>query len=382
MVSRRTVTRHSLAFLGAAGVAAAVLLAPPAHASDPGGNICADGSDALVASSVELGSWGQYIYTFGDASGSFQDVVPPPDFSPTTASNAELVAMGFPPRPSSEPDLTAWLSEVDGYSGAYQGPPAYCPVTDEEEVSPTSLTLETVTNGGTYNWGGEENVAGPYQKVTGGFYEPSISSTSSTQGMSIWLGLDHTPNTLAGHGVLIQAGSRVLNGSKVGHPFWEEFCTWADESSGSTSPNPFCGPAYYRTNTISGGQHVTVSVWYDPATNGSFYHVSVAGTLIINVAHQMPGEAITGTTATYITENQDYQTSVLPTIIGAIDFTALKTYAHFDSGSAVSFGSQSRKNIVMSADGAYHTMSCSNSEVLLYPHYVSTSEFQEIQCIQ
>jgi hypothetical protein len=116
-----------IASVAAAGVAspfmaqavAADATAAPKDPPDPGSNWTEQ--DALAAGQVDKqviehadGST-EYRYTSKWAEGTLHIYDPPADFTPLTASADELVAYGFPPRPSGGEALDRWLDAMKSY---------------------------------------------------------------------------------------------------------------------------------------------------------------------------------------------------------------------------------------------------------------------------
>jgi hypothetical protein len=81
-----------------------------------------DGSAASVPG-PSVATVYHYAFNPGD---DIKQIQPPASFDPRTASNQELMAFGFSPRPSSRPALTAWEAKFAHWKGFTSGGHKMC----------------------------------------------------------------------------------------------------------------------------------------------------------------------------------------------------------------------------------------------------------------
>jgi len=154
-------------------------------------------------------------YYFRIGGGEVAQIVPPAGWKPLTATDQELKAYDFPPRPTDPADLAHWTDLMSTWKRA--GRPGMCSTNLSNalphQVTPSSVTVTAPTD----NWAGGMNVNGSQTQntftqtdlkwVQPAFIHPPCSASAE---MAIWSGLggwnsvDLDPN---GQGRLIQDGT-------------------------------------------------------------------------------------------------------------------------------------------------------------------------------
>jgi hypothetical protein len=134
-------------------------------------------------------------------------VVPPPDFNPLTASDAQLAEYQFPSRPSDPTALAQWERFMSIATPV--APPA------------TLAESPNVRNAVGYskNWAGYYNKNNTYNTAVAYYNEPQISSSTCTSpAESVWTGLGGVNNSNA----LGQAGTAYNEPGLGNHQSWVE----------------------------------------------------------------------------------------------------------------------------------------------------------------
>lgn len=259
--------------LAASTTAALSLLSSPAGAEPkPGAADQAPSSTGCAASSMALQSetaipngGERYDYVIAGTPASF--TVPPPGFSPLTASDAALAEFGFPARPTDAPHLARWQTVMSSYRKtaspltmaaetcsldsaannlAQRKTTSYTPpsATQSPEVSSAG------TNPPSNNWSGYEAdaPAGPstWTGIIGSWTQPGAGACNcnNTSGAT-WVGLG---GGLGGDGQqkLIQAGTAYnftfTNGQNPAYGGFYEWVTPTQSIGGVEIPGMVINP--------------------------------------------------------------------------------------------------------------------------------------------
>jgi hypothetical protein len=141
-------------------------------------------------------------------------MTPPPGFEPPTASNSQLVELGFPPRPTDPTDLQDWSEamtsvKVEAAPGAIQ--------VDASNAMPLSGT--NYDGWGGWAAGTPGIHAHTYVAIKTVFWIPPNTGCGSTNGVGFWIGLG---GTYTGYDLLqqgVECGAPKLGGGSVYRPF-------------------------------------------------------------------------------------------------------------------------------------------------------------------
>lgn len=252
--------------LTASALGIAGFMTAPAQAATP------KDTSSSCATSVTHSSKSSHISTAGkttaDASAATKEVyssngtvittvTPPKDFNFATASNQELQAYGFRPRPTDSAGLKSWNKEHAKGSKAFtdwSSGHGFC-FNKTQNVSPDYLNGSSKSALGPFtNWSGLLASKGGYNEVDAEWTEPSFTSTCAASGSSysMWPGIGGT-----GSSGLIQAGTDTDTDSA------NDVYTWVELISPT---NPF--PELETNAPVSPGDTIAVYVWWD-ATNQS-----------------------------------------------------------------------------------------------------------------
>jgi hypothetical protein len=123
------------------------------------------------------------------------------------------------------------------------------------------------------------------------------------------------------------------------------------------------------------GDTVSINVVYNGLT--AYFQVAINGTLVINARDPMRSGSKTGGVADFMTERT--AGDLIPTSSN-IQFSALRTYAVYNSNTSVPFGSQKYFGIEMTTDGRFYNPPCSNSHILMFPANVTSTGFVNNYC--
>ncbi|HXM57805.1 MAG TPA: G1 family glutamic endopeptidase [Candidatus Dormibacteraeota bacterium] len=296
--------------LALAGVAAALPLgAPPVGAS---GLIatrpadCAAAFNPYLYTQAAAGACARTYATTGDsalagggtarhytvAGMAVSILMPPAGFRPASATDAQLDALGFPPRPADPSDLRQWQTEMSEWTGPAPTP-GFLATSPARADSVTSL-----------NWSGYvvTGGAGTFTHAEAFYTEPSFgSSVCATNSEVTWAGIGGWNS-----GNLAQDGTSHNVPGLANHQAWWEILPASITAVNLTAHAGFTFDA--STRRISGGfrfflmdsesgQTVAFDVSssrYDgssaeaiaerPTVNGSFTNLSNFGTLTVSTS--------------------------------------------------------------------------------------------------
>jgi len=355
-------------------VAPAVSAAQPTSAMSEHAAACPGGT-LLTAVSAQRLPAGATAYKYELPNGtSFENVAPPAGFNYATASNAVLTELNMPTRPTGAAAMKAWEAQVAPFAksgisrsekfcemaSAVPGPEASTAGQHAGSVAPQG----SVGNYGSTSFSGYTLMSPPYARAVGRFTQPGRTGTFNRL-MSTWIGLNGTGSG----GRLLQAGAgnELYAGSS---PFWEQYC-----SGGSAAG---CNGAIIDISVfVQPGNTVSINVAYNKSAHMSYYQVAVNGTLAINAKDPMQKTSNSGHTVNFFTERTAGEN--IPTTSN-IPFSASRTYAVYNSGTSVPFGSQKYAASEMTTNGKFYTGGCSNSHILMYPRSVTSGGFVNNYC--
>lgn len=153
------------------------------------------------------------VADFDEGGDKWTTFTPPSGFRPTAATDTELAAAGFAPRPAAGPQLDDWNAAYANYKGVAPAKrPEDCDNLDGLALNNTSSI-----------WSGPYTGAySDYRRVAGVMRWPSFNTTScpSSALFGMWAGIGgQFSKALLQTGVVIPP----LNASNTGIPFWEGF---------------------------------------------------------------------------------------------------------------------------------------------------------------
>ncbi|WEG14405.1 G1 family endopeptidase [Pullulanibacillus sp. KACC 23026] len=170
-------------------------------------------------------------------------VIPPKNFDPQNASDAELKTFGFPKRPKDSKQLLSWKESMKHA---------------KKFVVPTFTNTNKVNAQYTYtspNWSGyeqEEYSTHQFDDVESKWTVPSVSSSKSNTDSSAWVGIGGD-SSLSSTWKLIQAGTEQDKGSSsTNYYFWHEELSYSAGNPEVKVTSIACRP----------GDNVLVSVSY------------------------------------------------------------------------------------------------------------------------
>jgi hypothetical protein len=347
----------------ATAVALVALAAPSAsgaRTAGPGSEsaaACPGGTVLSAVSALRLPA-GATAYKYELPNGtSFENMAPPSGFNYLTASSALLSELNMPRRPAGATALKAWQAQVAPFArSGISGSEKFCAMT---QAAPRA----SVGHSGSTSFSGYELRSGPYHRAVGHFTQPRTGTLDRS--MSTWIGLNSNAGSA---GRLIQAGAGNEIGGGGGSPFWEQYC------SGGKADG--CNSAVLDENAIARpGDTVSMNVAYNGLT--AYFQVAINGTLDINAKDGMKSGSKTGGVVDFWTERTGGD--MIPTSTN-ITFSALRTYAAYNSNTSVPFGSQKYFATEMTTDGKFYSPPCSNTHILMYPSGVTSTGFVNNYC--
>ncbi|GAA3253338.1 hypothetical protein ACFO1B_46005 [Dactylosporangium siamense] len=250
----------------------------------------------VVANRALAGHATEYTYTTGTGD-DIREIAPPEGWSPLRATDAELGAYGFPPRPVDAQGRAAWEKTMAGWKRA--GRPEMCGTDVQATVTHTEQTS---------NWAGGMAVNGSatistFTTAEGRWYQPSFSSYCGLYGTSygIWSGLGgFNQNRLIQSGV--DNSGLDLNSSQM---FWEminpKYDTHEVRWTDVTVPANHQVQSYV---TYSGGE---ASMWVADLTDGVSHAI-----VVTTIQNYLASSFYDGTTAEFITEPATVSGTTLP----------------------------------------------------------------------
>lgn len=252
---------------------------------------------------VDLPDGGKdYVYIIEGIENHY--LVPPEDFNPLTATDAQLERYCFPARPEivngisdqnedQSTEYSEWVKLMENYSGTPDPDLSIriTPITDENNEATTRATSSRTSK----IWSGYESNLGAnssafYTQVQVDFKQPTISATSGSCLNSYWVGLGgrNTPK-------LVQAGTATEG--KSNHYAWYEYLS---DSTGQT-----VAMQVIPNLSISAGDNIHVYISFQKA-NGKFgYYVAnnTTGKSASGYVDNLPSSTqFDGTTAEWIVE--------------------------------------------------------------------------------
>jgi peptidase A4-like protein len=204
----------------------------------------------LPATSSTITPDGATLYTYDTPGGVATTTVPSPNLNPLTATQDQLLANGYPPRPSDAASAayTLWTKIVGNY-----------------HVATGNMCLTDIGAGATggsdkfygQNWAGEISQASslqPYNEAAGEWYQTGFRESCGNyyEASSSWVGLGGT-----GYTNLAQAGTTtdLAVGGGALHMFWEN---WPQRA------------AVYFPGAVRSGDDVYADVFFSGGTSYFF----------------------------------------------------------------------------------------------------------------
>jgi hypothetical protein len=133
---------------------------------------------------------GGTAYSYVLPTGTMTITVPPPSFSPSTASSSELALYGIEPFPANSAEQPAWEEMAANYHPV--SAPPYI-VVSANQVAPAATSGASGGSASSENWAGYITTSSSYATYTRAglyYYEPSLySSRCSSNAVVFWTGL-------------------------------------------------------------------------------------------------------------------------------------------------------------------------------------------------
>ena len=233
---------------------------------------------------------GGRVITFAVDGHEIQQRIAPPGFDPVTASAAQLVTYGFPPRPTPPADSSAWVQAMSHFTHSVSTPPCIMDGV-RASFSPTNPSI---------NWSGVEaytNISVKYTEMQGYFYQPATEPTAcaAPYAASIWVGLGGDN----GQG-LLQTGTEM---DYFGSGIWP----WYEEISNTGSDT---GQLKYDQEKWLPGDLMWFDVGYDQSSHQAgftAYDMSLGS--LISAEDNSASSYWNGTTAEAIAERTEVKYS-------------------------------------------------------------------------
>ena len=176
----------------------------------------------------------------------FVQVVPAPGWSPVLASDEELEAYGFPPRPPDPDALAQWTADYSHWKAAAQ--PGMCELPESAAASGPHFSS---------NWAGGMNNGAGFTGSSLTWTQPGFTYTCGTAAkLAWWSGLGGW-NYPGGQERLIQGGTDTatdLTGShpNIIFPWWEMLTTNTDNPMVKMGgPTPAIAPGHQIRSTVT-----------------------------------------------------------------------------------------------------------------------------------
>jgi hypothetical protein len=190
---------------------------------------------------------------------------PPNDFQPLDATAAELELYGFPPRPTSNPALSAWNADYTDFEGIYVAAP--CTQVNQSNDDPLSQSSSYWS--GRLDAGGAHG--GSYKEVTAKIPVPTYHNCGvGPHSASHWVGL--TNNDSGDSFRLTQNGLAAIQGTLDGvNVWWEQISGDSDSHQKNVGQDLNPGDvirattwhntsktmrySWVQTHVVAGGEH-------------------------------------------------------------------------------------------------------------------------------
>ena len=243
----RVITAAAAAALLAVGLwqaPAGAAIVTPANAAAG----CAGFSQTSRHTTAAAGGGSATVQTFSSTGGTrITTTTPPAGWSPLTATDQQLKAYGFRPRPTDAGKLAAWRQMYAHYRGV---------------VTPKFCTTDRRNGVSSGNWSGILATSSTYTEAEGEWMEPSFVAVCSTQSSySMWPGIGGFFGGSSGF-KLIQAGTDTGTASV------NDVYTWIELISGA---HPF--PEIETNAPVSPGDTMAIWVAWDAANQAADFEI-------------------------------------------------------------------------------------------------------------
>jgi hypothetical protein len=339
----------ALTAVGAAGLTPASAATPPAWPASvpvPPAPDCADqgGGMPLMPSSAELLPGGGYAYDYIIDGVDNQYIVPPPSFSPLTATAAQLAEYGFPAAPATASLRSEWESAMASYSSV--PPPSFCQTGFRSPAIPVSGQAPTGSSQTFANWSGyaARSKSNAWIAVEGEWTENKLGNCHCTLPayVTTWAGLGADPGYS-----LLQAGAQASDTASGKTYFaWYEYL----KKCGNTS----CGPSEISVGTIRAGDQVYTQTSYETSSHTANFFVEANGKSFPIKPKKLSSAYYSGMSAEWIAEKPAFSITVSGTKylelypLGAFGtYQWQEAYAETTGGSYKSVASLSPWTVIM-----------------------------------
>lgn len=283
-------------------------------------------------------------------------LVPPDNFKPLNATDAQLKEYGFPTRPTDQTELANWKSVMGAYKES--AGPGLVLMNDTADID-ASTTSET-----SKNWAGyvSKVSSNKYTKVEGEFKQPTYISGSSWALECSWVGL-------GGHGTksLVQAGTVMISGST--YKAWYEYLS--SNSAYKISMTDFDDDDI----TVSEDNYIYIYVYYDTSENIAYFSLdnTTTGKSVCMEVSFPSSICYDGTSAEWIDERpKNNSTNTYHSLADFGSNTWNGCYA-YDGSSWNSLGSLAYTAITMTSDG-----SSSGTKLSAPGSLISNTSFKDV----
>ncbi len=233
----------------------------------------------------------KYSYALPGSSDEYMTVnEPPKDFDPLKASDAELRAWGFPPRPSNAGGIEQWRELVGGFGESFVEPGC-------EQSKKSHVYAGEAPNA---YWSGIEDIepgnTSAWKAVIGTFYEPyNHGSCKPSATVADWVGLggDYTGRFMQTGTELTASGSRTA---------------WIEIYAGSYNFS-----YYIPSFPIESGNYIRLYAGYNQSLKIAYFYITNdhTGQTVLTEWHIGP-QFYDGSSAEWIDEAPSTKTGQLP----------------------------------------------------------------------
>lgn len=306
-VGLSAVLATSLSFIGAGHVSAAptgALGRSGRHTQCVGPLMPAPSHVDALTSKPLAGGGKAYVYQIGGTQLTFP--VPPPGFSPVSATNAQLREYGMPPRPITAPGLASWTRMMATYRRT--------PVPDIEVMTKawdpsaqptTSSPVGAASNSHWSGWLGDSNYQ-EFVAAQANYTQPTAENTSCTNSdETTWVGLGGWNSQK-----LVQDGTWSPTSSGTPCSSGSNYCAWYEYLNGTLGIS-----ATILSNVdVRAGNSIHSYVAYETSNGLIDYYVADNSTGTYQ-ALEVAGVGTTyydGSSADFIAERPDVNGSFTP----------------------------------------------------------------------
>ena len=289
-------------------------------------------ASGMLAYSEHANADGSKTESYKFASGvTATSIVPPPGFSPLTASSEQLATYGFPAKPTTGSDLQLWVKAMTAWKSTPVPKITIQTQSPDAPAATASSNEDFATNG---NYTGYANTASSqyYQGAQAEYIAPNVGAgCSGPTIMGVWTGLGgiNSPQ-------LIQSG--IEAGESLGNPtVWQPFWEILDSRVGWP---PILLKMGNTAVPVNPDDVVLSKTTYNPSTpSASFYLEDV--TTGQAASYTLTNNGLTGPVSNYYDgSTADYITEFPGNSYGAFQQFAVTNAESYNGSSWVALGSK------------------------------------------